>query len=177
MVFLTISIVTYRTPPAFLDETWRTLDEAVRRVVAAGGCQGFRLMLVDNSVPNDTNVKGFVARHAEAPIELHAGHGNIGFGAAARCSSARSGNLALRSADSDYHLVLNPDVKLAPDAITEAVTFMEANPECGLLAPAVYDEHGNQQFLCKRYPAVLDFFLRGFAPSWLRRRFAQRCRF
>jgi GT2 family glycosyltransferase len=166
MVFVTISIVTYRTPQALLDETWRTLDQAVQTAIRLGLCERFRLILVDNSVPSDAAVQAFVARHSGSPIELHAGHGNVGFGA--------GHNLALRSAESDYHLVLNPDVKLAPDAISAALEFMTAHPECGLLAPAVYDEHGNQQFLCKRYPAVLDFFLRGFAPAWLRRRFAGR---
>src|SRR3954462_4037407 len=103
MVFVTISIVTYCTPQALLAATWRTLDEAVQRAVAEGLCERFRLILVDNSVPADAELKTFVARHPEAPIELHAGHGNVGFGV--------GHNLALRLVDSDYHLVLNPDVK------------------------------------------------------------------
>ena len=37
-------------------------------------------------------------------------------------------------------------------------------PEVGALAPAVADATGNRQYLCKRYPAVVDLVLRGFAP-------------
>ena len=166
MVVLTISIVTYHTAPALVQDAWPTILEAAERAVALGMCSRFTLILVDNAQPGDRATVDFVERHARSRIELHTGHGNIGFGA--------GHNLALRNARSDYHLVLNPDVKLAPDAIAEALRFMEAHPECGLLAPAVYDEHGERQYLCKRYPAVLDFFLRGFAPAWLRRRFHAR---
>lgn len=166
MVFLSISIVTYHTAQPLLEELWGSLVVAAERAAAAGACDGFKLILVDNAESDDRAVRDFVARHDDARVELHAGHGNIGFGA--------GHNLALHQTDSDYHLVLNADVKLAADSLTEALRFMEAHPECGLLAPAVYDGQGRQQFLCKRYPAVLDFFLRGFAPGWLRRRFGKR---
>ena len=166
MVFLTISIVTYHTPGALLEEAWRTIEAAAKRAQAARLCDRFKLILVDNSVPPDAMVKSFVERHSPAPIELRAGHGNVGFGA--------GHNLALRDLDSDYHLVLNADVELAPDALAEALRFMSDHPECGLLAPAVYGGDGGQQFLCKRYPAVFDFFLRGFAPRWLAQRFEAR---
>ena len=46
--------------------------------------------------------------------------------------------------------------------------------KCGALAPAVVDATGARQYLCKRYPAVFDLALRGFAPRALRRLFEQR---
>src|SRR5690348_14580754 len=113
MVFLTISIVTYQTPQAVLEEAWRTIEEAAKRARAAGLIQRFRLILVDNTSPPDPMVKSFVERLSQAPIELCAGHGNVGFGA--------GHNLALRDLDSDYHLILNADVELAPDALAEAL--------------------------------------------------------
>ncbi len=33
---------------------------------------------------------------------------------------------------------------------------------------------GRRQYLCKRYPTVLDLALRGFAPAWLQRRLQTR---
>ena len=39
------------------------------------------------------------------------------------------------------------------------------------MAPAAWDGDGRRQYLCKRYPTVLDLALRGFAPAWLRRVF------
>jgi hypothetical protein len=42
------------------------------------------------------------------------------------------------------------------------------------LSPAVTDREGYKQPVCKRYPAVLDFLLLGFAPRNLKRHFATR---
>ena len=165
-MLLTISIVTYHTPAALLESLWSTILEAANRVSAANIACDLKIILVDNSEPPDAAIDAFRERHSAAHITVVRAHHNIGFGA--------GHNLALREIESDFHLVLNPDVKLAPDALLEALRFMTANPSCGLLAPAVYDGEGEQQFLCKRYPAVLDFVLRGCAPQWLRRFFRQR---
>jgi len=43
------------------------------------------------------------------------GHGNIGYGAAH--------NLAIRRADSDFHLILNPDVLIDKATFVEACRF------------------------------------------------------
>ena len=163
---LTISIVTHHTPTALLESLWGTIVEAMDRVSAANMSCELRLTLVDNSEPPDRAIDEFRERYSAASIRVLRGRGNVGFGA--------GHNLALQKVESDFHLVLNPDVKLAPDAILQALRFMTANPACGLLAPAIYDGDGKQQFLCKRYPAVLDFMLRGFAPRWLKRLFRQR---
>ncbi len=51
---------------------------------------------------------------------------------------------------------------------------MKRNPDVGVLAPAVFAPDGAREFLCKRYPAVLDLLLRGFAPAFMRRLFCKR---
>ena len=61
-------------------------------------------------------------------IYLH-GHANIGYGAAH--------NLVLHGSGADYHLVLNPDVEVATDAIPNAVRWINAHPEVGAIAPLV----------------------------------------
>ena len=96
---------------------------------------------------------------------LH-GHANIGYGAAH--------NLVLHGTGADYHLVLNPDVELAPDALEQAITWLDARPEVGALAPAVQDASGATEYLCKRYPAVFDLLLRGFAPRFAQSLFRKR---
>jgi GT2 family glycosyltransferase len=163
---LTISIVTYHTPVALLESLWATIVEAENRLAAEHMDCELAVIVVDNSEPPDAAIDAFGERHSPGRIAVRRGEGNIGFGA--------GHNLALREIASDFHLVLNPDVKLDRDALLEAVRFMIGNPACGLLAPAVYDGQGRQQFLCKRYPAVLDFLLRGFAPRLLRRLFRHR---
>jgi GT2 family glycosyltransferase len=88
-------------------------------------------------------------------------HTNIGYG--------RAHNLVMHGGNTHYHLVLNPDVELAPDALVAGMRFLDAHPEIGVLAPAVSGAHGEREFTCKRYPAVLDLLLRAFAPATLRR--------
>lgn len=90
---------------------------------------------------------------------------NRGFGA--------GHNLALDT-DSEFHLILNPDLVLDEDAISNALAFMQANPECGLLTPRAYWDNGQRQYLCKRYPTVLDLLLRGFSPPAIRKLFHKR---
>ena len=78
------------------------------------------------------------ARFADSGVHvmyLH-GHANIGYGAAH--------NLVLHGTGADYHLVLNPDVELAADALVNAVRWLDAHPDVGALAPAVADGAGNR---------------------------------
>ena len=44
----------------------------------------------------------------------------------------------------------------------------------GVIVPAMYRSDGTRQYVCKRYPSVLDLALRGFAPRPLRRLFRKR---
>ena len=105
-------------------------------------------------------------RFADSGVQVHYlhGHANIGYGIAH--------NLMLHGTGADYQLVLNPDVELAPDALANAVRWLDAHPDVGALAPAVTQRAtATPEYLCKRYPAVFDLFLRGFAPGFVRRLF------
>jgi GT2 family glycosyltransferase len=96
---------------------------------------------------------------------LH-GHANIGYGAAH--------NLVLHGTGADYHLVLNPDDELAADALVNGIRWLDEHADVGALAPAVRDSSEHRQYLCKRYPAVFDLLLRGFAPRVVKRVFGRR---
>ena len=47
--------------------------------------------------------------------------------------------------------------------------WLDAHPEVGALAPFARDGAGRRIYLCKRYPAIFDLFLRGFAPRFMQR--------
>ena len=97
---------------------------------------------------------------------LH-GHANIGYGAAH--------NLVLHGSGADYHLVLNPDVELAPDALAVGVRWLAEHTDVGAIAPEVFDGDGErQEYLCRRFPAVFDLLLRGFMPGFVRALFRRR---
>jgi len=170
-VTLTVSIVTYQPDLALLERCLAALATALQAAQDAGLLRAANVVLVDNSGSRATAeaVVGLgEARFRDSGVTmnyLHR-HVNIGYG--------RAHNLVMHGGNTHFHLVLNPDVELAPDALIEALSFLGANPEIGVLAPAVSDPDGEREFLCKRYPAVLDLALRGLAPSPLRRLFRKR---
>jgi GT2 family glycosyltransferase len=168
---LQISIVTYRPDMKLLERCLRKLALAIAAGREAGAMRTVPLALIDNS--EDKSVADAVIRLGKARFQdtgvhvtyLH-GHANIGYGAAH--------NLVLHGTGSDYHLVLNPDVELAPDALANGVRWLDGHPDVGALAPFARDGAGKRVYLCKRYPAILDLFLRGFAPALMRRVFKRR---
>jgi GT2 family glycosyltransferase len=48
---------------------------------------------------------------------------------------------------------------------------MGEHPEMGVLLPRFKSESGEDLYLAKRYPNLWVLFLRGFAPSWLKKLF------
>jgi GT2 family glycosyltransferase len=169
VIQLSIAIVTYAPDRAMLAVVLEQLGHALRHAEQRGLLAGARLTLVDNGPGSDWREplrQMLGTARLPATVDLLSGQGNIGYGA--------GHNLAFRAGAGDYHLVLNPDVLLDEDALSEGLAFLAAHPEVGLVAPAVRGLYGQPQYLCKCYPTVLDLALRGFAPAWLRRWFQAR---
>ena len=168
---LTVSIVTYRPDQALLGRCVTRLAAAISAARAGGTIGSVAVALIDNSSDREIADKviklGNERFHASGVrlTYLH-GHANIGYGTAH--------NLALHGTGTDYHLVLNPDIELAPDALDVAVRWLDARPEVGAVVPRVVNASGAVEYLCKRHPAVFDLALRGFAPRFLRAIFRRR---
>jgi len=84
---------------------------------------------------------------------------NPGFGAAH--------NVAIRKAQamgSQYHLVLNADVRFDSDVLSPMLAYMEQNPRIGQMMPKVLNPDGSIQRLCKLVPKPSDLLLRRFSP-------------
>ncbi len=81
--------------------------------------------------------------------------GNVGYGA--------GNNQALKTADSDYHFVLNPDVLFGPTLLSDVIAYMEQNPACVLCTPDAYDAEGNRIPSPKKAPR-LRYILARFLP-------------
>ena len=168
---LQISIVTHRPDTKLLERCLRKLALAIGAAREDGALRTVHLALIDNS--EDRDVADGVMRLGKMRFSdsgVHVtylnGHANIGYGAAH--------NLVLHGTGSDYHLVLNPDVELAPDALANAVRWLDEHKDVGALAPLVLGTDGTREYLCKRYPSIFDLFLRGFAPGILRTLFRRR---
>jgi GT2 family glycosyltransferase len=164
---LEVSIVVYHTALSELRQALDSLHAALVHSRDSGLLEEARVWLVDNGSETG-QVESALAdslRGSEAWLryQLLRGHGNVGYGS--------GHDLAIQRATGRYHLVLNPDVVLDPDAVTEALAYLDAHPEVGLVTPHATDAAGQRQFLCKRYPSVLVLALRGFGPQWLQRPF------
>lgn len=162
---LSISLVSFDPDVEVLSDVVTRLAAALHRAVAERALAGAELVVVDNGPREECRAKlqGVLATHWDAaafPFSILSGHGNVGYG--------QGHNKAIERSRAEYHLIVNPDVLISEDAIARAIEFMRANPEVGLLAPAVMTKNGDLQHLCKEYPSVLDLTLRGFAPAPLR---------
>ncbi len=166
---LGVSVVTFAPIKGVLAGTLDSLARAVAGARETGAIGETRVTLIDNGPDAADRAVVHAAASSlsstigHARVEVLSGHGNVGYGA--------GHNLAIARGTWDHHLVLNPDVVIDRHALTAAATFMEAHPDAALLAPRVVDEHGNLQYLCKRYPSPWVLGLRGFAPRSLRARF------
>lgn len=162
---LSASLVIYKPDLAVLERTLLALQRAARYAKKDKALH-LELTLVDNScdaILHEQLRARVRERAGELPdwtVRLLQAPGNAGYG--------HGNNLVIGQTQSDYHLVINPDLFVAEDALHAALDFMEANPDAGLLTPAVYGEDGERHYLCKRNPTLFILFLRGFAPEWLR---------
>ena len=156
---LSVSIVVYR-----LDETELALNlNTLRRACEQAALTDAALTLIDNSE------QGTQARELHALAEktgwplasVLSGHGNVGYGA--------GHNLAISASKAPAHLVLNPDVELDVGALRAGLATLALSGVV-LVGAVGRDAVGNPGYLSKRMPSVWTFFLRGFAPAWLKRR-------
>ncbi len=83
---------------------------------------------------------------------------NLGFGA--------GHNLLLPIIDSEFHVIMNPDVVITSDILSELTMFMRANPDVMMVTPKVVFPSGAPQHLPKRDPK-LKYLIANRAPSRL----------
>lgn len=169
MSHLHISIVTYAPDLSLLNQVLAHLGCALHHARQRCLFTEAHLIIVDNgpgTTWHESLQRVLDSIDLSATMQLLSGHDNIGYGA--------GHNLALQQSQGDYHLILNPDVLLQEDALSNGLAFLAEYPEVGLVTPMAWDEQGQRQYLCKRYPTVLDLAMRGFAPAGLRRRLQAR---
>ena len=152
---LNISIVLYH--PNWDQEVLPLVEELLRVQ------QLHKLYLLDNSEERELHppkvIKHPKLRYMHMPS-------NLGYG--------RAHNIALRESayeETDFHLVMNSDIRVKAEDIDAMHDWMTAQPEVGHLMPRVVGPDGQQQYLAKRLPTPLDVFGRRFLPArWMTKR-------
>ena len=100
-------------------------------------------------------------------VEVVALNENIGFGA--------GHNKAVRMIDSDYHVIINPDLVFIENSIKKMVDYLENNVDIGVLSPKICFPDGREQILGKKDPHfkyILASRLRGDEPGTLLKKYA-----
>lgn len=168
---IAVSVVTYFPDLKVLGNTIDSLKASLERSMQIRLLVHAKIYLIDNGSTEESHrLQREMLERCFADnlfsTEVIAGHGNVGYGA--------GHNMAIHKASSEYHLILNPDVEVDSEAISEAIRFMENHPDVALISPASENRRGQKEYLCKAYPKVFDLALRGFAPSWFGRMFSSR---
>jgi len=146
---ITASIVVYKNDPHLLK---RAIDSFLRSIVTGP------LTIIDNSLTDEL-------RHCcdHPNVTYIFNNQNLGYG--------KGHNLAIKQYlnQTQYHLVLNPDVSFGNDVTEKLFYFMESNPQAGLAMPKVLAPDGQMQMLCKLLPTPLNLTTRRFFPtSWFK---------
>lgn len=103
----------------------------------------FTLYIVDNDSTDGT--ADFIEKTFPEVVVIRAGS-NSGFGA--------GHNKVIPFLKSKYHVVINPDILLREDSITELCTYADTDETIGLLSPQIRFEDGRLQMLGKKNPTV-----------------------
>ena len=153
----------YLTPLDFLRSHIQSVLDAVCELQRDHPCQ-VDFYLIDNSVDKSyrTDVLALVGEWSDensVNIELVVSGVNCGYG--------RGNNLVEHRLESQYHLVVNPDVLLRPDALVKAFAFMASHADAGVLSAAVKTDVAGVAHVVKAYPDSLTLMLRYLSSSRL----------
>ncbi|NLG10064.1 MAG: glycosyltransferase family 2 protein [Coriobacteriaceae bacterium] len=101
------------------------------------------LYLIDNA-----SVDGTIAavRQSFPWVKLIVNERNLGFGEAH--------NQVLDQLDSEYHLVINPDIVFIEDTVTSLADFMDSHPQVVMATPRILNLDGSEQRLPKSRPRL-----------------------
>jgi GT2 family glycosyltransferase len=169
-ISLSIAAVCYQTQARELRELFESILDAVEKLRDQFDCEFLAVYLIDNSENEHLSLDSLAdsqprAKALNVELRLLHGHGNNGYG---------SGHNRILRSLATYHLMLNSDIVLGENSLVTGITFLENNADTCIVSPNARDKNGNKQYLCKRYPSVLTFLLRGFAPRFLKGLFSLR---
>jgi GT2 family glycosyltransferase len=166
-ISLSISVVCYNSSEKELRVLISSILNAITALKRCINTLPIPIFLIDNSENKNLSLEVFTDLQQQGvELKLLQGHGNIGYGSAH--------NLVIEKLNSDYHLLLNPDLNLDAESLVSGITYMQGNVEVVMSGPSAKYENGEKQYLCKQYPSVFTFLVRGFFPSFIKKSFHKR---
>lgn len=103
-----------------------------------------QLIIVDNA-STAYAANELVDQHFEKDAVTILRNGDFGFG--------RSSNRGIQEAQAQYVIFLNPDTVISDEQFFDHLkTFLDANPQAGIVAPRIHHHDGELQETCRRFP-------------------------
>ena len=143
---ITASVVLYNTNKDQLKTLINSYNPSMNR----------KLFIIDNG-KKENNYKELLKNEYISYIHNDK---NSGYGA--------GHNVGIKAAilhKSNYHIVLNPDLKFEPEVIDKLVDYADAHSDVVYILPKVVYPNGELQYLCKLLPTPADLLFRRFFPN------------
>lgn len=113
----------------------------------------YEVIVVDSA--SDDNTVEMLRKHFPR-VKLLAQRENVGF--------TRGNNIGMEHARGRYLFLLNPDTLVLGNALADMVTYMDENPDVGIIGPYTLNTDGTLQSTRRRFPTVATAFLES---TWL----------
>lgn len=142
---ITSSLVLYHSPDEQVSRILQCIEDSIID----------KVYVIDNS--SCKNSEELCKKYPKAEYQIHE---NTGYG--------DSHNIGMRKAleiNSDYHLVVNPDIYFDSNTIAELKKYMDENVEIAQIMPKIINPQGELQYLCKLIPSPVDLILKRFFPG------------
>ncbi|MBR5135133.1 MAG: glycosyltransferase family 2 protein [Clostridia bacterium] len=133
MKSVSVSIVSYNSA----EDIVRVLDS----IVSATSGVSLSVYVVDNHSADDTCA---VVEDRFPQVTLIKLDDNVGFGAAH--------NRAIAVADSEYHVIVNPDITFDTDVLTALAVYLDETPQAVLATPLILNTDGSPQAVPRVLP-------------------------
>lgn len=128
--------------------SWNVKDVVLanlRSVFLSSPMPSLDVILVDNA-SQDGTVEAVKAAFPE--VQVIANTENLGF--------AKACNQGLALSSARHKLLLNPDMRVEPDAFANTISYLDAHPEVAVLGARLVGEDGKVMHHMRRFPTVLD---------------------
>ncbi len=108
----------------------------------------FEVIVVDNNSQDGT---AEMIKYNFPQIKLITNSSNLGF--------ARACNQAIKQASGRYLLLLNPDMKVEVETLSQAIKWLDNNPQAAIAGIKLVDEQGKILPQVRQLPSLFDQFL------------------
>ena len=128
---VTVSIVTYNSK--------KEIDILMKSLEANNFFDHMTVYVIDNA-SSDGTADYIIENYSWARVI--ASKENLGFG--------KGHNLVIKNIHSKFHIIVNPDIFVPKNTISEAIYFISMHDDIAVMTPFVMNTDGTQQFLPKK---------------------------